>query len=214
MTTSVASPVVFASVTEAFVAFQSGSLPQSDLLAWCLTNEFDLAQCAILLGAFDASTFGQIMQAQRALTEARSKGKGNGVITWKVSKKGAISVYGLNVRMPVTIYAPQWERFLQPDTVSKLLEFCGSDTFGRFTLADYLFNDGKLVSDSDIEWALSIPSQSHIQVQLPAGCELDVSGLIRKYVSEARTFKNDKGALAEVITKAKLVPVTVKISRK
>ena len=38
-------------------------------------------------------------------------------ITLKVSELGAISVYGLNARFPLTLYKPQWEKLatLMPD---------------------------------------------------------------------------------------------------
>ncbi|MCX6112508.1 MAG: hypothetical protein NTY22_04380 [Proteobacteria bacterium] len=41
----------------------------------------------------------------------KSKRKGAGEITFKVSTKGALSVYGLG-RFPVTLYREQWERLL------------------------------------------------------------------------------------------------------
>lgn len=44
-----------------------------------------------------------------------------GTIRFKVSEKGALSVYGLNVRFPVTLYADQWERLL--DRVDDLKKF-------------------------------------------------------------------------------------------
>lgn len=44
------------------------------------------------------------------LMKANSPAK-TGVLSCKVSAKGAISVYGLQ-RMPVTLYAEQWERLL------------------------------------------------------------------------------------------------------
>ena len=33
-------------------------------------------------------------------------------LTFKVSEKGAVSVYGLGSKFPVTLYASQWERLL------------------------------------------------------------------------------------------------------
>ncbi len=33
-------------------------------------------------------------------------------IRFKVSDKGAVSMYGINSRFPVTLYASQWERVL------------------------------------------------------------------------------------------------------
>ena len=38
--------------------------------------------------------------------------RGNGRLSCKVSVKGALSVYGLQ-RMPVTLYAEQWERLAE-----------------------------------------------------------------------------------------------------
>jgi hypothetical protein len=48
------------------------------------------------------------VRAELAATKARA-GKS---ITFKVSQKGAVSVYGLNARFPVTLYRDQWERLL------------------------------------------------------------------------------------------------------
>ena len=33
-------------------------------------------------------------------------------LSCKVGEKGGVSVYGLNVRFPITLYAQQWERLL------------------------------------------------------------------------------------------------------
>lgn len=42
-------------------------------------------------------------------------------LRFKVSEKGALSVYGLQARFPVTLYAGQWERLLE--VTDKLKEF-------------------------------------------------------------------------------------------
>jgi hypothetical protein len=43
-------------------------------------------------------------------------------ISCKISAKGAVSVYGLHVRFPVTLYANQWERlFAQADVVKAFI---------------------------------------------------------------------------------------------
>lgn len=66
------------------------------------------------------------MQAQiEALTAALHDAKAPKALTFKVSEKGAISVYGLNARFPVTLYAEQWERVLE--RAEALLAFCASD---------------------------------------------------------------------------------------
>lgn len=42
---------------------------------------------------------------------AKLKAKTNGKLTFKVSEKGAVSVYGLG-RFPQTLYKSQWERLM------------------------------------------------------------------------------------------------------
>ncbi len=65
------------------------------------------------------------MQAQiEALTAALHDAKAPKALSFKVSEKGAISVYGLNARFPVTLYAEQWERVLE--RANDLLAFCQS----------------------------------------------------------------------------------------
>jgi hypothetical protein len=58
--------------------------------------------------------------AVKALALVNPKGSA-GTIRFKVSEKGAVSVYGLNVKFPVTLYADQWERLL--DKVDDLRAF-------------------------------------------------------------------------------------------
>lgn len=50
-----------------------------------------------------------VEDAKKLLAEAESKSRRS--LYCKVSAKGAVSVYGLQ-RMPVTLYAEQWERLL------------------------------------------------------------------------------------------------------
>jgi hypothetical protein len=59
------------------------------------------AQLAAELAAVKA----QLAAAQQAAQATRR-------ISFKVSEKGAVSVYGLNARFPVTLYADQWDRLL------------------------------------------------------------------------------------------------------
>ena len=49
----------------------------------------------------------ELLRKQKAAREAAEK-RG---ITFKVSEKGAVSVYGLG-RFPVTLYQEQWEKLL------------------------------------------------------------------------------------------------------
>lgn len=60
------------------------------------------------------------LRAELAALKARAAA-GNR-ISYKVSEKGACSVYGLG-RFPVTLYRGQWERLLSPDNVAGLQQF-------------------------------------------------------------------------------------------
>jgi hypothetical protein len=51
-----------------------------------------------------------VQEAQKLLDQFDNKKRGE--LSCKVSQKGAVSVYGLQ-RMPVTLYAQQWERLLE-----------------------------------------------------------------------------------------------------
>jgi len=43
-------------------------------------------------------------------------------LSYKVSVKGALSVYGLNARFPITLYKEQWERLLaKSDEIKAIL---------------------------------------------------------------------------------------------
>jgi hypothetical protein len=53
------------------------------------------------------------LEAVRAeLAAAKAAANAPRRITYKVSEKGGVSVYGLNARFPVTLYADQWDRLL------------------------------------------------------------------------------------------------------
>jgi len=56
----------------------------------------------------------------KAENEALKKPAAKGTISYKVSDKGAVSVYGLG-RFPVTLYKEQWEKLL--DRAEELRKF-------------------------------------------------------------------------------------------
>ena len=51
------------------------------------------------------------LKAQLAELQEKNKGRQRGQISFKVSEKGGVSVYGLG-RFPVTLYYEQWNRLL------------------------------------------------------------------------------------------------------
>lgn len=58
-----------------------------------------------------AFTFEQRDRAEKRAAAAEAQKRGGSSISFKVSKVGAVSVYGLQ-RWPVTLYRGQWERLL------------------------------------------------------------------------------------------------------
>jgi hypothetical protein len=52
------------------------------------------------------------LKARIAELEAQASGRRTGELNFKVSEKGAVSVYGLG-RFPVTLYYEQWVRLLE-----------------------------------------------------------------------------------------------------
>lgn len=71
----------------------------------------------------------ELAAAQAKLAALAAKGASR--ITVKRSEKGAVSVYGLG-RWPVTLYASQWERLLNPGMTKDILAFIETN---RSTLA-------------------------------------------------------------------------------
>jgi len=62
------------------------------------------------------------LKAQLAALQEKVKSRGPRAIDFKVSEKGAVSVYGLG-RFPVTLYYEQWTRLLdQADQLREFLE--------------------------------------------------------------------------------------------
>jgi len=64
------------------------------------------------------------MQRQIEELQALLKAKDGKALAFKVTEKGAVSVYGLQ-RFPVTLYAGQWERW-RGLSASPLLTPCGN----------------------------------------------------------------------------------------
>lgn len=60
------------------------------------------------------------LKAKLVELEKQVQGKKRGVLEFRVSEKGGVSVYGLG-RFPVTLYYEQWVRLL--DQVDQLREF-------------------------------------------------------------------------------------------
>lgn len=79
-----------------------------------------------------APTYEQL-KAQLAELQAKLATKSTRAITPKVSQKGAVSVYGLSQRYPVTLYASQWERMAVSILgFASIEEFYAKSELGKF----------------------------------------------------------------------------------
>jgi hypothetical protein len=67
----------------------------------------------------DGDELARLRAENAALKAAQASGQR---ISYRVSEKGALSVYGLG-RWPVTLYRSQWERLLAPAAVDGLRGF-------------------------------------------------------------------------------------------
>ena len=65
-------------------------------------------------------------EAATLIAAINGKSKANGQLTYKVSPKGAMSVYGMG-RFPVTLYAEQWERLDTDEERKRRAEFIKSN---------------------------------------------------------------------------------------
>ena len=64
----------------------------------------------------------QPSEAATLIEALKSNGKAGGQLTYKVSSKGVVSVYGMG-RFPVTLYAEQWERLDSDKERKRRVEF-------------------------------------------------------------------------------------------
>lgn len=74
-----------------------------------MTNNQADAQDKAVLAQLQAK-IAELEAKNKALEAEHSKPR---TITFKVSDKGGLSVYGINSRFPVTLYIGQWERLLE-----------------------------------------------------------------------------------------------------
>ena len=61
-------------------------------------------------------------EASKLIDALKTNGKANNQLTYKVSSKSALSVYGMG-RFPVTLYAEQWERLDNDNERKRRAEF-------------------------------------------------------------------------------------------
>jgi hypothetical protein len=70
------------------------------------------AEVCLAAGLSASAFLGLPAEAQKILRVGATK-SAKKAVTFKVGEKGGISVYGLNVRFPITLYINQWERLIE-----------------------------------------------------------------------------------------------------
>ena len=104
-----------------------------------MSNSGNVANFSDMTEMNDIAAQMAALKARAAELKARNKNK----ISMKVSTKGGISIYGLQ-RMPVTLYAEQWER---------IIDICKSGDLGTFISS----NEANLTRKSDAPKTESAP---------------------------------------------------------
>ena len=66
-----------------------------------------------LAAGMSVEAFNDLPETMKAFARAGAVKAQPKQLTFKVSEKGAISVYGLNVQFPTTLYVNQWERLFE-----------------------------------------------------------------------------------------------------
>jgi hypothetical protein len=62
------------------------------------------------------------LEAEVEAAKTKAAKQATATLRLKVSDKGGVSVYGLNSRFPLTLYANQWSRLA--DFIPTVLDFC------------------------------------------------------------------------------------------
>lgn len=127
------------------------------------------------MGIFDAATLAGVIQSQQtyATAEAEARGLAKGKsstgslkgITWKVSKRGLISVYGLNAQYPVSMYLPQMVRFMA-NLADLDKEAFDKTTIGKWAASNptEVYSVDDYETDSEKAWLADARSGKHAHV--------------------------------------------------
>lgn len=214
------------SLVDAITMQAQGAVTQVDLVYWLCSNRFDLSQCGMLMGVLDSPTFGQVMQAQTALISAAASKQSGGVISCKISKKGAISLYGLG-EWPITLYVAQWERFfgsqggVDKDKSSILKLANDANATSDFCFADYIFAKTKdgygamSKKGEDIKYATKLAkgefSESHSFII--DGKPAKSSSTAMEMMDQLASGPSD-GQLDDIRKKCAGIKIVVRLSRK
>ena len=112
----------FNTIHDAVVALQTGKATKPEFFAFAKSRQTDTKPLLELMmtKVLTQAEVLEIIEEQKKLTARKTSGTGG--VYFKVSEKGACSVYGLQ-RMPVTLYVEQWTRLLSDENLANLRQF-------------------------------------------------------------------------------------------
>ena len=133
------------SIDEAITALGQGRTDKVSLVDWLCSKPFPMANLGKLFGHVSAEDFARIAarQGEYVTAAAQATVEGGNQIRPSVAVGGGVSVYGINSRMPVTLGAWQWRRFLQflgapaDNPIEKFIASKPTRTFSRKELEKY-----------------------------------------------------------------------------
>lgn len=107
---TLATPVVI-DIAAACEALKQAKITKAELISIASGRQTDTGPLLKLMidGALSMAEVSAILSAQQALA---APARQPGALHFKVSDKGAVSIYGLQNRFPVTLYRGQLERLL------------------------------------------------------------------------------------------------------
>lgn len=93
-------------------ALKQGKVTKPEFISLASSRQADTGPllAAMVAGTLTMPEVSSILSAQQAL--AATPARQPGALHFKVSDKGAVLVYGLQARFPVTLYRDQWVRLL------------------------------------------------------------------------------------------------------
>jgi|GEM_PF-2661167 len=83
----------------------------------------------------------EALKAQNAALQAQGK-SADGLLPMKVSEKGAVSIYGINSRFPVTLYGASLAKVFSPAMVEKANRFA-LDNIAKLSFVKLVKDGGK-----------------------------------------------------------------------
>lgn len=141
------------SLHDALEALSAGLVEHAQLVEWLNATPIDMSQAHVLHDVLTIPELFELAGKQVQLAAIRARRAGGAVgggLRVSLSKRGAISMYGVNTRFPITMYHQQWLRVIEFIKEGKLDEFLATKPVGTFSLEkDYTTDAEKKFIDSN-----------------------------------------------------------------